>query len=99
MIRSVYTGATGLRHQRHRLSASAHNTANAGVDESKAVRLRTNGVQRDSGGVQTQTLRATSADALREAVVHIDSAQAFAAQVRVVQTQDDLLGSLLDIKG
>ena len=80
----------GLRHQQHRLHASAHNTANAGVDQAEAVRLRTGGVGRD-GGVQTQTLQAASTDALREAVVHIDSAQSFAAQARVVHTQDDLL--------
>ena len=81
----------GLRHQQHRLHASAHNTANAGVDEAEAVRLRT-------GGVQTQTLQSASTDALREAVVHIDSAQSFAAQARVVHTQDDLLGTLLDVE-
>ena len=86
----------GLRHQQHRLHASAHNTANAGVDQAEAVRLRTGGVERENGGVQTQTLQAASTDALREAVVHIDSAQSFAAQARVVHTQDDLLGTLLD---
>ena len=45
------------------------------------------------GGVQTQTLQAASTDALREAVVHIDSAQSFAAQARVVHTQDDAMPS------
>ena len=70
----------------------------AGVDEAEAVRLRTGGVQRENGGVQTQTLQAASTDALREAVVHIDSAQSFAAQARVVHTQDDLLGTLLDVE-
>ena len=91
MIRSLYSSAVGLRHQQHRLHASAHNTANAGVDQAEAVRLRTD-------GVQTQTLQAASTDALREAVVHIDSAQSFAAQARVVHTQDDLLGTLLDLE-
>ena len=42
----------GLRHQQHRLHASAHNTANAGVDQAEAVRLRTGGVERENGGVQ-----------------------------------------------
>jgi flagellar hook protein FlgE len=48
--------------------------------------------------VQTQTLQSASTDALREAVVHIDSSQSFAAQARVVHTQDDLLGTLLDVE-
>ena len=98
MTLSLYLCATGLHHQQHRLSASAHNTANAGVDEAKAVRLRASGVQRENGGVKTHTQQASSTDALREAVVQIDSAKSFAAQVRVVQTQDDLLGILIDIK-
>ena len=98
MTSSLYLCATGLHHQQQRLSASAHNTANVGVDETEAVRLRVSGVQRESGGVQTHTQQASSTDALREAVVHIDPAQSFAAQVRVMQTQDDLLGTLIDIK-
>ena len=98
MTLSLYLCATGLHHQQHRLSASAHNTASAGVDEVEAVRLRASGVQLENGGVQTHTQQASSTDALREAVVHIDSAQSFAAQVRVVQTQDDLLGTLIDIR-
>ena len=87
----------GLRHQQHRLHASAHNTANAGVDQAEAV-LCAGGVERETGGVQTQTLQAASTDALREAVVHIDSAQSFAAQARVVHTQDDSLNTLIDLK-
>lgn len=98
MIRSLYSSAMGLRHQQHRLHASAHNTANAGVDEAEAVRLRASGRQRVNGGVQTRTQQALSTDALREAVVHIDSAQSFAAQARVVHAQDDLLGTLLDLE-
>ena len=98
MMISLYLGVTGLHHQQHRLNASAHNTANAGVDEVRAVRLSASGVQSENEGVQTRTQQASSTDVLREAVVHIDSAQSFAAQVRVVQTQDDLLGTLVDIK-
>ena len=45
-----------------------------------------------------QSLHLRVVDALREVVVYIDSAQSFADQVRVVQTQDDLLGTLLDIE-
>ena len=98
MMRSLYLGATGLHHHQHRLSASAHNTATAGVDEAEAVSLRVSGVQRENGGVQTHTQQVSSTDALREAVVHINAFQSFVAQVRVVQTQDDLLGTLIDIK-
>ena len=98
MMISLYLGVTGLHHQQHRLNASAHNTANTGVDEVEAVRLRASGRQHENGGVQTRTQQALSTDTLREVVVYIDSAQSFAAQVRVVQTQDDLLGTLLDIE-
>ena len=98
MTSSLYLCATGLHHQQHRLSVSAHNTANVGVYEAGAVRLRASGMQRENGGVQTHIQQSSSTSALREALVRIDSAQSFAAQVRVVQTQDDLLGSLIDIK-
>jgi len=98
MMRSLYISAMGLHHHHHRLSISAHNTANAGVDEAEAVRLRVSGRQRKNGGTQAHTQQVSSTDALREVVVHIDSAQSFAAQLRVVQMQDDLLGTLIDIK-
>ena len=91
MTLSLYLCATGLHHQQHRLSASAHNTANVGVDEAEAVRLRASGVQRENGVCKhTHSRLRRRMRCARPS--HIDSAQSFAAQVRVVQTQDDLLG-------
>lgn len=98
MIRALHISATGLQHQRQRLHSSAHNTANATTSESESARLRTSGYQRGDGGVASQTQLGASTDAVREAVVQIDSAKAFAAGVRAVQTQDDMLGALLDIE-
>lgn len=98
MIRALHISATGLQHQQRRLYASAHNTANATTGEAEAARLRTSGRHRGDGGVASQTYLASSTDAVREAVVQIDSAKAFAAGVRAVQTQDDMLGALLDIE-
>ena len=98
MIRSLYTSATGLQHQQRRLHASAHNTSNAATPADATVPLRTSGTERAAGGVDSHAQRVETTDALREAVVQIDSAQAFAANGRVVQTQDEMLGALLDIE-
>lgn len=98
MIRSLYTSATGLQHQQRRLHASAHNTANATTPADATVPLRTSGTERAAGGVDSHSQRVATTDALRESVVQIDSAQAVAANVRAVQTQDEMLGALLDIE-
>ncbi len=98
MIRALHISATGLQHQQQRLNSSAHNTANATTSEAEAARLRTSGHQLGDGGVASQTQLGALSDPVREAVVQIDSAKAFAAGVRAVQTQDDMLGALLDIE-
>ncbi len=98
MIRALSTSALGLRANQQRLEASAHNTANSTVSET--AKLRTQAREIPRGGVQTQT-RATNSKArgepVEEAVEQIAATQNFKANVRAVQTQDDMLGTLLDL--
>jgi len=97
MIQGLTNSASGLLHQGQRLRASAHNSANTTTPEERAVRLRVRG-QEQSGGVASHTETGALSDAVRESVTHIDSAQAFGANVRAVQTQDEMLGTLLDLE-
>ncbi|MFT5086804.1 MAG: flagellar basal body rod protein FlgC [Candidatus Latescibacterota bacterium] len=97
MIQGLNNSASGLLHQEQRLRASAHNTANTTTPEERAARLRVQG-QEQSGGVVSLTEIGGISDAVRESVTQIDSAQAFSANVRAVQTQDEMLGTLLDLE-
>lgn len=99
MIRALSTSASGLRANQQRLKASAHNTANSTAPDTAKLRTRAQEIPGD--GVQTQT-RASGSKArgepVEEAVEQIAAAQNFKANVRAVQTQDDMLGTLLDLR-
>lgn len=87
---------SGLNAAQLRLGASAHNIAN----------LQTPGFRRQlvvqqsvaDGGVSTSLTRASvEGDALAEDLVgQMSAGYQFIANLRVIQTQDRLLGSLLD---
>lgn len=99
MIRALSTSASGLRANQQSLQASAHNTANLTTEEAAKVRVQSKEVK--GGGVQTQaklTGGAEPVEEAEEAVEQITAAQNFKANARSVQTQDEMLGALLDIK-
>lgn len=102
MIRAFSTSASGLRANQQSLQASAHNTANLTTEEAAKVRVQSKEVK--GGGVQTQAKVTGGAaqiepvEEAEEAVEQITAAQNFKANARSVQTQDEMLGALLDIK-
>ena len=99
MISALSTSASGLRANQQRLQAPAHNTANLTTEEAAKVRVQSKEVK--GGGVQTQakvTGGAEQIEPVEEAVEQITAAQNFKANARSVQTQDEMLGALLDIK-
>ena len=107
------TATSGLLHQQQRLEASAHNSANLGTRQT--VILAVSGREIPSAGVRSAVSRtpvvrpqisSLSAEAtpgpagfVDEAVEQIDIHHHSVALVRALQTQDDMLGSLLDIIG
>jgi len=75
----------------------AHNTANATTEET--VSLRARGREAPEGGVRTEVELGQPHQRVEDAVEMIAAEQHFAAGVRAVQTQDEMLGALLDIEG
>ena len=97
MIQALNISAAGMQHQAQRLRASAHNTANATTPTEESARLRVRGQERAYGVASYIETGATS-DAVREGVTQIESSQSFRANMRAVQTQDEMLGALLDLE-
>jgi flagellar hook-associated protein FlgK len=91
-------GLSGMDAAMRQLGASAHNIANAQTPgfRRQIVLQQTQG----EGGVGTSlTQAAQPGERLAEDLVQQMSASySFKANLRVVQTQDQLLGSLLDIR-
>jgi len=80
-----------------RLDVSAHNVANAETQD-----FRRQFVQQESqptGGVASQVARAPEpgVDLAREMVDQMSASYAFKANLRVIRTNDEMLGSLLDL--
>lgn len=96
MIRGLAISHSGLRFARERLRSSAHNTANATTDET--VSLRTRGREHPSAGVPVELEFGSPRQRVAEAVEQLVAVQHFASGVRSVQTQDQMLGALLDIE-
>ena len=97
MIQGLTISQSGLRSAQERLRSTAHNTANATTDET--VSLRTRGREASEGGVRTEVEIGQPRQRVEDAVEMIVAEQHFAAGVRAVQTQDEMLGALLDIEG
>ena len=88
---------SGLRSAEERLRSTAHNTANATTAET--VSLRARGREAPAGGVRTDVELGDPRSRVEDAVAMMAASQHFAAGVRAVQTQDEMLGALLDIEG
>ena len=97
MLRGIHTSTSGLVLNQRRLAISAHNTAN--LRTADAAKLRVRAREAPQGGVEAGT---TGSQAeirpVEEAVEQMVSAQHFVANARAVQTQDDMLGALLDLE-
>ena len=99
-------GLSGMRAAQLRLDTSAHNVANAQTPHfQRQVVVQT--AQPPSGGVQAQIAREPEASSVdggdfshlaEDMVAQRTSVYSFAANLRTVETQDRLLGALLDTR-
>ncbi len=94
-------GLSGMRAAQRQLDSHAHNVANVQTPDFR--RQVTTQTARETGGVDTQITRETGApapfDRLADDLVGQRlSLYSFAANLRTVQTEDRMLGSLLDTK-
>lgn len=91
---------SGMAAAQTRLTAAASNIANR--DSADFRRFQVDSREQLGGGVSAQLTREPEAqrgDALATDLVYsIEARQAFQANVKVLKTQDALLGSLLDIR-
>lgn len=95
-------GLSGMRAAQLRLDSHAHNVANAQTPDFRSqVTVRT--ARPDSGGVDAQIGRKAGVsppmDRLADDLVgERQSLYSFAANLRTVQTEDRMLGALLDVR-
>jgi len=97
MLQGLTSSQSGLRSAEERSRSTAHNTANATTEA--PVSLRARGREAPEGGVRTEVELGQPHQRVEDAVEMIAAEQHFAAGVRAVQTQDEMLGALLDIEG
>ena len=97
MLQRLTISRSGLRFAQQHLRSTAHNTANAITAERSSLRVR--GRQAPEGGVRIEVELGQTRQRVEDAVEMIAAEQHFAAGVRAVQTQDNMLGALLDIEG
>ena len=97
MLQGLAISYSGLQHAQQRLLSVAHNTANAAVAET--VPLRAVGRELPGVGVETRVEIAHRAQRVGDAVDLISVSKNFAAGIRAVQSQDAMVGSLLDLAG
>ena len=99
-------GLSGMRAAQQRLDTSAHNVANA-LTPGFQRQVVTQSAQPGLGGVDAQTGRASEAakaggddfgHLAEDMVAQRMSVYSFAANLRTVETQDRVLGALLDAK-
>ena len=97
MIQGLSTSHSGLRFAQERLRSTAHHTANRTTTEMASGRASEH--ERPEVGVASEVVPAARRHRGEDAVEMIAAGQHFAAGVRVVQTQDEMLGALLDSEG
>lgn len=99
MESGLNSGSTGMRAAQQRLEGVAHNRATVSAAERSRVRVENReGVH---GGVESQVQtagEAGSSEAVDGAVELVAAASQLKASARAVQTQDEMLGTLLDLE-
>lgn len=93
-------GLSGMRAAQLKLDSHAHNVANVQTPDFRR-QVTTQTARPDAGGVDTQTARETGVSApfdrlADDLVGQRMSLYSFAANLRTVQTEDRMLGTLLD---
>ena len=98
MLHRLTISRSGLRFAQQHLQSTAHNTANATTAERSSLRVRGRQAP-EEGRVRIEVELGQPRQRVEDAVEMIAAEQYFAAGVRAVQTQDNMLGALLDIQG
>lgn len=98
MLNLTAIAQSGLQAAQNRLGASAHNVANGSTDGFKRVVAQANA--QPQGGVQVTFSRAATegADVNQDVVDQLSAKQSFAANLAVLKTADQVMGSLLDTR-
>jgi len=100
-------GLSGMRAAQLRLDASAHNVANAQTPGFQRQQVAQTVAQSANGGVTAQVGREAASLAqgsdgfnrlVEDMIEQRMSLYSFAANLRTVQTQDAMLGALLDVQ-
>ena len=93
-------GSSGLQAAQLRLDASANNVANMNTPGYRRQAVAQQAVA-DSAGVRATVPRQQEADGValeKEAVEQMSATYAFKANLQTIQTQDEMMGALLDVK-
>lgn len=93
-------GSSGLQAAQLRLDASANNVANANTSGYRRLSVAQQAVA-DSAGVRASVERDANERGValeQEAVEQMSATYAFKANLQTLKTQDQMLGSLLDVK-
>ena len=93
-------GSSGLQAAQLRLDASANNVANMNTPNYRRQVVAQEEAA-DSAGVRATVQRQQEAEAValeKEAVEQMSATYAFKANLQTIKTQDDMMGSLLNIK-
>ncbi len=98
MIHGLSISSSGMAFNERRLNASAHNTANLSTED--AARAHVQAEEVPGAGVRSRhSVSARDISAVDESVEQILAGHHFTANVRAAQTQDEMLGVLLDVRG
>lgn len=92
-------GSSGMQAAQLRLDASANNVANMNTPRYKSEVVDQQAAQGGAG--VTGSVRRSQEEGValeKEAVEQISATYAFKASLQVVKTQDQMMGSLLDVK-
>jgi flagellar hook protein FlgE len=93
-------GASGMQAAQMRLDASANNVANANTPGYRR-QVVSQEAAADAAGVRATVQREQEAQGValeKEAVEQIAATYAFKASLQTVRAQDEMMGSLLDVK-
>lgn len=93
-------GSSGLQAAQLRLDASANNVANMNTQGYRREVVAQEAAA-DSAGVRATVQREQDAKAValeQEAVEQMSATYAFKANLQTIKTQDEMMGSLLDVK-
>ncbi len=100
LLKAMERAVSGMRLGTAKLGASAHNTANALTEG--APRLQANGVESPDGGVAitvTALPPDTGPDLVAESIEQKSAVVLYRANLRAVQTAEEMLGEILDTRG